>query len=172
MEEGSHIDDSQLSDAVSGDRSDIRLLRRLLGFLRPYRGRSLTALALILLSALLVLPGPLLTQAAVDLYLAPDPSKEPTGFEFWLKRCAEACGWGGPGHHGIAFIALALLLANLAAFMARYAQWMVMETLAQNVMRDLRQAIFAHLQQVSIPFYDRTPVGRLITRLTNDVDSL
>lgn len=172
MEEGSSSGGSQHEDAAPDGRSDLRLLRRLLEYLRPYKWPALAALALILLSALLVLPGPLLTQAAVNLYLAPDPSRQPDGFELWLKRCAEAAGWGGAGHHGVAFIALALLLTNLAAFMTRYAQWMMMETLAQNVMRDLRKAIFVHLQQVSIPFYDRTAVGRLTTRLTNDVDSL
>src|SRR5262245_44435559 len=137
MAEGSSTVDPQLEDTVPDARSDVRLLRRLLAYLRPYNWPALASLAMILLSSLLVLPGPLLTQAAVNLYLAPDPSRQPAGFELWLKHCAEAAGWGGAGHRGIAFIALALLLTNLAAFVARYAQWMMMEALAQNVMRDL-----------------------------------
>lgn len=164
--------DSYNEEEVLGKGYDSYLMRRLLRYLRPYKWQALISLMLMMLSALLVLAGPLLTQAAVDLFLVPNPSRPPSVFELLLKRCAAFAGWGESRHQGIVFIALVFLLANIAALVTQYAQRMVMETLGQNVLHDLREEVFTHLQRISIPFYDRNPVGRLITRLTNDVDAL
>jgi ATP-binding cassette subfamily B protein len=164
--------DSHNEEEALGKAYDSYLIRRLLRYLRPYKWHAFASLALMMLSALLALAGPLLTQAAVDLFLAPDPSRQPSAFELLLRQCAAFAGLGGSRHHGIVFISLLLLVANMAAFVTQYAQRMVMETLGQNALHDLREEIFTHLQRVSIQFYDRNPVGRLITRLTNDVDAL
>src|SRR6202007_3367592 len=75
-------------------------------------------------------------------------------------------------YQGIAFIAIVFLLASLAAFAVQYTQAIVMQAMGQYIMYDLRKQIFAHLQKLSVQFYDRNPVGRLMTRLTTDVDAL
>ncbi len=151
---------------------DSRLALRLLRYLRPRKMQVTASLALMALSAPLVLAGPPLTQVAVDLYLAPDPSRQPAGLGLFIKQYADLTGFGGSRQQGVIFIALVFLLANLGAFFTQYAQWMLIETLGQNIMHDIRAEIFLHFQRVSIGFYERNPVGRLITRLTSDVDAL
>ena len=147
-------------------------MRRLLTYLWPYKWYALTSLVLTILSAPLVLAGPPLTKAAIDLFLAPDPSKPVSGFALFLKHLADRFGFGESAYQGIAFIAIVFLLASLAAFAVQYTQAIVMQTMGQYIMYDLRKQIFAHLQKLSVQFYDRNPVGRLMTRLTTDVDAL
>ncbi|HLF85299.1 MAG TPA: ABC transporter ATP-binding protein [Blastocatellia bacterium] len=159
-------------EEVLGKAYDARLMRRLLTYLWPYKWYALTSLVLTILSAPLVLAGPPLTKAAIDLFLAPDPSKPVSGFALFLKHLADRFGFGESAYQGIAFIAIVFLLASLAAFAVQYTQAIVMQTMGQYIMYDLRKQIFAHLQKLSVQFYDRNPVGRLMTRLTTDVDAL
>ncbi|HVG22231.1 MAG TPA: ABC transporter ATP-binding protein [Blastocatellia bacterium] len=147
-------------------------MSRLLCYMRPYKWRALTSLALTLLSAPLMMAGPPLTMAAVDVFLAPDPSRPPSGFGLLLKQLAELTGFGGSRCHGNLFIALVFLLANVLMFVTQYAQLVAVETLGQHITYDLREEIFAHLQRLPIQFYDRNPMGRLMTRLTTDVDAI
>jgi ATP-binding cassette subfamily B protein len=164
--------DSHHEEEVLGKAYDSRLMRRLLRYLKPYKAYAGTAFILTVASAPLVLAGPPLTKAAVDLFLAPDPSKPPSAFGLWLKRMAGALGFGSDAYKGILFIALVFLVANIAAFAVQYVQAIVLQTMGQRIMYDLRKQIFGHLQQLPITFYDRNPVGRLMTRLTTDVDAL
>jgi ATP-binding cassette, subfamily B, multidrug efflux pump len=159
-------------EEVLGKAYDSRLMKRLLKYLWPYKGHALTSFVLTVLSAPLVLAGPPLTKAAIDLFLAPDPSKPPSGFALFLKNLAERWGFGGSPYAGIAFIALVFFAANIAAFVVQYTQSIVMQAMGQYIMYDLRKQIFAYLQRLSLSFYDRNPVGRLMTRLTTDVDAL
>jgi len=159
-------------EEVLGKAYDSRLMKRLLKYLWPYKWHALTSFVLTVLSAPLVLAGPPLTKAAIDLFLAPDPTKPPAGFALFLKNLAEQWGFGGSASTGITFIALVFLVANLAAFAVQYTQSIVMQAMGQYIMYDLRKQIFAHLQRLSLSFYDRNPVGRLMTRLTTDVDAL
>src|SRR5215467_4839724 len=163
----------QHEEEVLGKAYDARLMRRLLCYLLPYKWHALTALVLTILSAPLSLAGAPLTKAAVDLFLAPDPSKPLTG---WLapllKWGADRMGFNTSAYAGVIFIALVFLIANIAAFAVQYTQAVVMQTMGQYIMYDLRKEIFAQLQRLSIQFYDRNPVGRLMTRLTTDVDAL
>ncbi len=159
-------------EEVLGKAYDARLMRRLLKYLWPYKWHALTSLVLTILSAPLVLAGPPLTKAAIDLFLAPDPSKPVAGFALVLKNLADRFGLGANAYQGIAFIAIVFLLANLAAFAVQYTQAVVMQAMGQYIMYDLRKQIFAHLQKLSVSFYDHNPVGRLMTRLTTDVDAL
>jgi ATP-binding cassette, subfamily B, multidrug efflux pump len=159
-------------EEVLGKAYDARLMRRLLKYLWPYKWHALTSLVLTILSAPLVLAGPPLTMVAIDVFLAPDPSKPPSGFALFLKHLAEQLGFGANAYQGIAFIASVFLLANVAAFAVQYTQAIVMQAMGQYIMYDLRKHIFAHLQKLSVSFYDRNPVGRLMTRLTTDVDAL
>lgn len=164
--------DSQFAEEALGKTHDGRLLIRLLQYLRPYKGRALAALAVTALAAPLVTAGPLLTRVAIDVFLAPFPAAAPSGFSLFLRQSAAMAGFGGSREAGILFIALVYLLANTAGYAVQFAQWMIVGALGQNIMCDLRQDIFNHLQKLPIRFYDRNPVGRLMTRLTSDVDSL
>ncbi|HSB11885.1 MAG TPA: ABC transporter ATP-binding protein [Blastocatellia bacterium] len=159
-------------EEILGKAYDARLMKRLLKYLWPYKWHALTALVLTMGSAPLVLAGAPLTKAAIDLFLAPDPSKPPSGFALFLKHLAERFGFGASPYQGIVFIAIVFLIANLAAFAVQYTQAIVMQAMGQYIMYDLRKQIFAHLQKLSVQFYDRNPVGRLMTRLTTDVDAL
>jgi ATP-binding cassette subfamily B protein len=259
-------------EEVLGKAYDARLMKRLLAYLWPYKWHALVSLVLTILSAPLVLAGPPLTMAAIDLFLDPtihltrsvvDPDakglahinasgsrddfeveadnldplsqytvivdgaplspfttsengslrlewsstpdsgklplpkllhplsnlrhieirnsseavvlsgdNEPKGFARVLKQSADWFGLGGSRYQGLLFIAIVFLLANLAGFAVQYTQAIMMQTMGQYIMYDLRKQIFAHLQRLSVTFYDRNPVGRLMTRLTTDVDAL
>ncbi|HWO01311.1 MAG TPA: ABC transporter ATP-binding protein [Blastocatellia bacterium] len=164
--------DSHHEEEVLGKAYDARLMRRLLKYLWPYKWYALTALVLTMGSAPLVLAGPPLTKAAIDLFLAPDPTKPVSGFAKVLKHNADNLGFGANAYEGIAFISIVFFLASLAAFAVQYTQAIVMQAMGQYIMFDLRKQIFAHLQKLPVEFYDRNPVGRLMTRLTTDVDAL
>jgi ATP-binding cassette, subfamily B, multidrug efflux pump len=164
--------DSHHEEEVLGKAYDARLMRRLLAYLWPYKRYAVTAIILTMLSAPLVLAGPPLTKAAIDLFIAPDPTVQPTGFSLFIKNAAQSFGLGGSPYQGITFIAIIFLIANLAAFIVQYTQAIVMQAMGQYIMYDLRKQIFAHLQRLPVGFYDRNPVGRLMTRLTTDVDAL
>lgn len=151
---------------------DSRLIVRLLKYVYPYRWSALGASALALLSAPLATAGPLLTKAAIDLYLLPGSSLPASGYVLWLKRAAESVGLGGSRRHGLVFIAILFLIANLAQSAAQYLQVVMTESLGQRAIHDLRQEIFSHLQKIPIQLYDRNPVGWLMTRLTADVDAI
>jgi ATP-binding cassette, subfamily B, multidrug efflux pump len=127
---------------------DRRLLARLLTYLRPYKGAVALALALIVAMAALDLAGPYLTKVAIDRYLA--------------QRDAS----------GLTPLAGLYLLVLAAAFLVRFAQVFVMQMTGQRIMLDLRREIYGHLQRLHVGYFDRNPVGRLMTRVTTDVDAL
>lgn len=150
---------------------DTRLMRRLLRYLWPYKRFVIVALALTMLGGPLVVAGPPLVKAAVDLYLLPDPAHPPHGYTLLIKQAAEALGFA-EASSGVLFIALLLLVANFAAMLVLYAEAFLLQRMGQHIMYDLRNEIFAHLQRLPLRFYDRNPVGRLMTRLTSDVEAL
>jgi ATP-binding cassette subfamily B multidrug efflux pump len=135
-------------DLDARKRYDRRLVRRLLVYVRPYRALVAGALVLLMTEGLLQLVGPLLTQRVIDVAL--------------------------PSHDAALAWRSALLYAGslVLAFACSYGETMLTALLGQRVMRDLRQQLFEHVQRLSIGFYDRTPVGRLVTRVTSDVESL
>lgn len=136
---------------------DAAIARRLLGYLRPYRGTVLTALTLTIGLSLVRQIGPLLTKLAIDWYVAPAAGQ--------LLTIEAAMA-------GVFNLALAYLGSLIVILSVGYFQTLLLNTIGQRVMHDLRRQIFAHLQRIDLAFYDRNPVGRLITRLTADVDSL
>jgi ATP-binding cassette subfamily B protein len=154
------------------DAPDWRLLSRLLGFVRPYKSYVIAVLVLTIVNAPLVAAGPLFTRAAIDLFIAPDLSRRPTGLLLWLKTGAELAGFGGSRYRGIIFIAIVYLGVNITGLAIQYLHLALTAAMGQRVMYDVRQAIFTHLQKVPIQFYDRTPLGGLMTRITTDVESL
>lgn len=148
------------------------MARRLLRYLRPYKGQVLIAALLTACSAPLALAGPPLMKVVVDLYLAPNRSRPPGGLALYIKQGAEFVGLSGNASRGVVFVAILFFLANLAALLVMYAQGFLLQKLGQNVMRDMREEMFAHLQKLPISFYDRNPTGRIVTRLTTDIETL
>lgn len=151
---------------------DRRLVARLLKNLLPYKWSALAALILSIIDGPLVTAGPLLTKAAIDLFLVPDPSRPPTGYVLWLKQSADIVGLGGSRSRGFVFIAALFLLCNLVQSAESYLHEVIAGSAGQKAIYNLRQEIFIHLQKVPIQFYDRTPVGRMMTYITNDVEAL
>jgi len=135
-------------DEILGKAYDARLMRRLAVFVGPYWRQLSVALALLLGAALAELAPPYLVRTAID---GPIAAHDPAGI---LPIFALYVG------------------ALLAAFACRYGQTYIMQSTGQQVMVDIRMRIFSHIQDMSLAFFDRNPVGRLITRLTNDVDAL
>lgn len=146
----------------STNASDTALVRRLLRYLRPYRSWAATSVILLLTHSALGIIGPLLTQTAVDRILRPI-AVAPSWIDSWL-----------PTGNREALIALAGLYAVtlVLSYVLRAFQIHVMNKTGQNVMVDLRGEVFEHLQSKSVRFMDSNPIGRLVTRVTSDVDSL
>ena len=140
--EGIHEED------VLGKAYDGRLMRRLLRYVRPYRSLVGGALALLFIEGGLQLIGPLLTRKVIDDAI---PARD-----IALVRSS----------------VILLAVALVAQFACSYGETMLTALLGQRVMRDLRSELFSHLQRLPIPFFDKNPVGRLITRVTSDVESL
>jgi ATP-binding cassette subfamily B multidrug efflux pump len=140
-----HLSDEDVQARKGYDRN---LVRRLFVYVRPYRALVAGALVLLMTEGLLQLVGPLMTERVIDNAL---PQRD------------AALAWR-----------LALLYATslIAAFGCSYGETVLTALLGQRVMRDLRHQLFEHVQRLSIGFYDRTPVGRLVTRVTSDVESL
>ena len=135
-------------EEVLGKAYDSRLMRRLLTYLRPYRSRVAIAVAVLLVGAALDLVTPWLTKLALDKAV---PARD-------LRLLGILC---------VVFLAV-----TVVSFAFEYAQTILTTWLGQKVMYDLRREIFAHLQRLDLRFYDRNPVGRLMTRVTSDVEML
>ena len=131
-----------------GKAYDSRLMRRLLRYARPYTWLVFSSLSLLAVEGVLQLVGPLLTQRVIDVAL--------------------------PAHDVAAAGRMAALFgaALSLSFFSSYGETILTSLLGQRVMRDLRHELFAHLQALPVAFFDRNPVGRLITRVTSDVESL
>jgi ATP-binding cassette subfamily B protein len=137
-------------------------MRRLLTYLRPYRWQVTVALLAIITKAGLDVLGPFLTKIAIDKYLAHTP-----GTHSILNR------WLSPQPmRGIAQLAALYVGTLVFGFFCDFLQTYYMQWTGQMVMFDLRSQIFRHLQSMHIGFYDKNPVGRLVTRVTTDVDAL
>jgi ATP-binding cassette, subfamily B, multidrug efflux pump len=149
-------------EEVLGKAYDSRLMRRLLRYLRPYGWQVGIALTAIILKSFADVLGPYLVKVAVDRYLAPTPGAM-SGLWNWLdprplKGIAQISG-----------IYFGLLIFT---FVLEFLQTYFMQWTGQKVMFDLRSQIFRHLQRMHVGFYDKNPVGRLVTRVTTDVDAL
>ncbi len=151
---------------------DPHLTRRLLTYLRPYRYRAIFSVFLVILSSILQIAGPAIVAIAIDLFVVPSGSAGQTGVSSDIARWLGSRGWTVPPLRGIS-IATTLYLVTLAGgFFVLYAQMILMNVMGQYVMYDMRKQIFGHLQKLDVQYFDRNPVGRLITRVTTDVDAL
>ena len=149
-------------EEVLGKAYDSRLMKRLLTYLRPYKWQVGIALASILLKAGADVLGPYLTKVVVDRYLAPVRGLN-TPLDHFLSNKALV---------GIAQIATLYVGLLLFSFLLEYLQTYYMQWAGQKTMFDMRAQIFRHLQRMHIGFYDKNPVGRLVTRVTTDVDAV
>lgn len=151
-----------IEDDVVGKAYDSRLMRRLLRYLTPYKLQAaISAVAIFIKSGSDVF-GPYLVKVAVDTYLAPTPGKHS-----WLSRHLSPVPLTGVSEIGALYLG-ALCLSFLLEFVQTY----LMQWTGQKIMFDLRAQIFRHLQRMHVAFFDRNPVGRLVTRVTSDVDAL
>jgi ATP-binding cassette subfamily B multidrug efflux pump len=135
-------------EEILGKAYDARLMRRLLGYLWPYRRHVAIALAAIIAHSLLQLVPPYLTKLVIDTYI-------PAG-----------------NLSGLGIVAGLYLLTLAMSFALEYLQTWTMQLTGQRIMFDVRMQVFSHLQRLDLRFYDRNPVGRLMTRVTTDVDVL
>ena len=149
-------------EEVLGKAYDSRLMKRLLRYLRPYKWQVGLALLAIVLKAATDVIGPYLTKVAIDRYLARTPGAT-SAFWSWLSPRPLT---------GIAQIASIYVGMLVFGFLLDFVQTYFMQWTGQKVMFDLRSQIFRHLQRMHIGFYDKNPVGRLVTRVTTDVDAL
>ena len=135
-------------EEVLGKAYDARLMRRLLAYLRPYWRQVAVALVAIVAGAAAQLAQPYLIKTAIDRFIA-------------VGRLA-----------GLDRLAALYFVILVGAFVAEYVQTWTMQLTGQRIMFDLRMAIYGHLQRLDLRYYDRNPVGRLMTRVTSDVDVL
>ncbi|HEY7167920.1 MAG TPA: ABC transporter ATP-binding protein, partial [Candidatus Binatia bacterium] len=131
-----------------GKAYDLRLIRRLWTFIRPYRALFWTAMLLLPVQQALGLAQPYLMKVGIDQYI------------------------GHGDLHGLAGVALLFLGALLGETAALFAHYYLSMLVAQRCLADLRVAIFSHVQKLPMSYFDRNPVGRLVTRMTTDVDVL
>jgi ATP-binding cassette subfamily B multidrug efflux pump len=151
---------------------DAGLTRRLLSYLRPYRWRAAFSVLLVILSSLTELAGPAITAVAIDLFVKPVAGTEPLGASKAVAEWLAANGIHLDPLMGINVAAGLYLLALTGGFAVLYTQMVLMNIMGQYIMYDLRKQIFGHLQKLDVQFFDRNPVGRLMTRVTTDVDAL
>jgi len=153
---------SNQEEEVLGKAYDGRLMRRLLTYLRPYKWHVVVALAAIILKSGLDVLGPFLTKIAIDKYLAKSPNSHS-----WIGDRLSDAPLAGIAQIGGLYVGILIL-----TFALEFVQTYLMQWTGQKVMFDLRRQIFRHLQHIHVAFFDKNPVGRLVTRVTTDVDAL
>jgi len=139
--------DGQHEEAL-GKTYDVALLRRLWRYIRPYRGQFILAVVCLPLTSASLLAQPYILKLAIDNYIAHNDA-------------------AGLTRAGLLFVA-----ALVGEFIFFYLQYQATMTVAQHSLSDLRVELFTHLQELPASFFDRNPVGRLVTRLTTDVDAI
>src|ERR1700690_3401295 len=134
-----------------------QLTRRLLKYMRPYRWWVTLAVSMALGVAATELVGPYLFHVGIDWYIVP-------GFAHGISRQKASAG--------LLWVVIVFMGSIVASFGLQYAQVRIMQWVGQETMYDLRKEIFEHLQRLPMSFFDHSPVGRLVTRATTDVDAL
>ena len=142
---------------------DSRLVRRLAHYLRPYWWQATVSAVAVSLKSISDVTGPYLVKVAIDRYLTGRPGPATN----WLTRRLPA-----DPYQGITQLAAIWLGALLSAYLFQFIQTYLMQWTGQKIMFDLRRDIFRHMQRMHIGFFDTHAVGRLVTRLTSDVDAI
>ena len=162
-------------DEVVGKVYDARLMRRLGRFVRPYWPQAAIASLSVSLKSVCDVAGPILVMVAVDRYLAPeasdqDPSNAVAHWVAVKSPLAHVLPQGAV--QGITRLAAIYLAMLVTAYLLQFVQVYLMQWIGQKIMFDLRRDIFRHMQRMDVGFFDVHPVGRLVTRLTSDVDAV
>ncbi len=142
------MNDDINEEQVLGKAYDARLMRRLLAYLKPYRRSAFLAIACLIAGSALSIIQPYLTKVAIDRYIRNN------------------------NFSGLNQIAILYILTLLCVFALSFSQTWLINLMGQKIMYDLRMQIFRHLQKLDVSFFDKNPVGRLMTRVTTDVDAL
>jgi ATP-binding cassette subfamily B protein len=142
---------------------DSRLARRLAHYLRPYWIQATISAVAVSLKSLSDVTGPYLVKVAIDRYMTGTPGPATS----WLTRRLST-----DPYHGISQLAVIFMAALLSAYLFEFIQTYLMQWTGQKIMFDLRRDIFRHMQRMHVGFFDTHPVGRLVTRLTSDVDAI
>lgn len=140
--------DYHSEDEALGKAYDSRLMKRLLGYIKPYRKYVIFAIVLNIAVAALPAVGPLLTKIAIDEYIAIGD------------------------YHGLLYISMLLFATLILQAVVQYFLTYYTQYLGQKTLYDLRTQLFKHTQKLALKFYDKTPIGRIVTRVTNDVEAL
>ena len=135
-------------DEIIGKAYDARLMGRLLGFFKPYKKQLAISILLLIIISILNLSGPYLTKVAIDNYILNGD---------WT---------------GLNFIMAVYFMVLLLTFSLQYAQVYIMQLTGQRAMYDIRVKLFAHIQKMSLSFFNNNPIGRLVTRVVNDIEVL
>jgi ATP-binding cassette, subfamily B, multidrug efflux pump len=143
-------------DEILGKAYDARIMRRLLTYVRPYIRLTIVALVLLILVSLVDLVGPALIGYGIDQYIAPKTQT--------LSETQRSIG--------LLVVASVYLFVLTIGLILRYLHVLLLSIIGQRIMFDMRSQMFDHLQRLSLSYFDHNPVGRLMTRLTNDVDAL
>jgi ATP-binding cassette subfamily B protein len=142
------MSDDFFEDEAIEKSYDHRLMRRLLGYLRPYRLAVIGGILLLLLLAALQIAGPWIVKKAID---GPIAEKDLDGLFYWIAIYAAV---------------------TILQFAVQYVQMVMTQWIGQRAMLDMRTAVFDHIMTMDMRFFDRNPVGRLLTRITSDVNAL
>jgi ATP-binding cassette subfamily B protein len=162
-------------DEVAGKVYDARLMRRLGKFVRPYGLQASIASFAVSLKSLCDVAGPILVMVAVDRYLAPEKadSDPSNAVAHWVATNSPlAHVLPASPVQGITRLAGIYLAMLVAGYLLQFIQVYLMQWIGQKIMFDLRRDIFRHMQRMHVGFFDIHPVGRLVTRLTSDVDAV
>mgnify|MGYP005847867627 CR=1 FL=1 len=147
-----HWEEEKLGKAL-----DMALMRRLLKYIAPYKHLFALAVALIILITLLELSLPYITKTAIDRFITP---------------AANAALSASEAVFGVSLLAGVYVLILLLQLLFGFGQVYILQLTGQRIMYDMRAQIFKHLMRLPIKFFDRNPVGRLVTRATNDVAAI
>ncbi|MFH1551239.1 MAG: ABC transporter ATP-binding protein [Planctomycetota bacterium] len=148
-----HARAEYFEDETLGKAFDARLVRRLLQYLKPYKWRVVLAVALLVLITATSLSWPIILKYVVQAIIN-------TGITDTER------------YHSLVVLGVLLIALILVQFFSEYSSALMVNIIGQRVMYDMRMQIFAHLQRMSLKFFDHNPVGRLMTRVTNDVEAL
>src|ERR1700733_4110452 len=173
--DGSGTPKRKADDEVAGKVYDARLMRRLGKFVRPYWLQASVASLAVSLKSLCDVAGPILVMVAVDRYLAPEASdQDPSNaVAHWVANNSPLAHLLPQGAvHGVTRLAAIYLIILVTAYLLQFVQVYLMQWIGQKIMFDLRRDIFRHMQRMDVGFFDIPPVGRLVTRLTSDVDAV
>src|ERR1700686_3457677 len=142
---------------------DLRLLKWVWSYVRPYRKMFFLSAVLMPLNSLFALAQPYIWKLTIDLFLTHNRAMPPG----WVRPLLNAFG-----SHGLLAMGFVYLLLVAGDFSTFYGQSYLTMMLAQYSLSDLRLALFRHVERLPMAFFDRTPVGRLVSRMTTDIDAI